>query len=279
MFGGPPNPVMSQIFYANGAWQNFILPAWATEIDCLIVGNGGNGGNGHTAAAAAARGGGGGGGCGAITRFVAPLSRIGRLLYINPGLPGSAASYVGIAPAIAAANLIASANSGGVGGNGTGAAVGAAGTGGVVFAAADAVFSSLVTFTAVVGRPGSAGGPIAGGVGVNVQWGNVGIFTSSGASGAGTTSADFAGGQINGAGPVPNVSGGAAGSNPGNDGLASWPPPVWFTGASGGGSSNASVGGAGGRGSFGSGGGGGGGGTTGGLGGAGGAGFIWMTWW
>jgi hypothetical protein len=113
-------------------------------------------------------------------------------------------------------------------------------------------------------------------VGTTITWAATGVFNCGGAGGAGTTSADFAGGAITGSGPVPTIAGGLAGSNRGNDGFSKFLPPA-FTGGSGGGSSNTGVGGAGANGRFGSGGGGGGGGTTGGTGGLGGPGLVIIT--
>lgn len=101
---------------------------------------------------------------------------------------------------------------------------------------------------------------------------------SSGAGGGGTTSADFAGGAVTGAGRCPTIPGGIAGSFPGNPGYAGPILPPTFCGGSGGGSSNTGAGGAGGDGAAGSGGGGVGAGTLAGVGGRGGDGFAYVTW-
>jgi hypothetical protein len=63
------------------------------------------------------------------------------------------------------------------------------------------------------------------------------LFVCGGAGGAGSTSADFAGGNITGAGVVTTISGGSAGANIGRNGLSDFARFV-FTGGSGAGSSN-----------------------------------------
>jgi hypothetical protein len=101
-----------------------------------------------------------------------------------------------------------------------------------------------------------------------------------GTGGGGTTSADFRGGDITGAGWLgeQKPSTGVAGSTPGSGGYICW-NPLYFMGGVGGGSSNTGVGGVGGPGGYGSGGGGGGGGTVGGAGGNGGGGLVIVISW
>lgn len=266
------------VFYSTGSPQLYEIPDWASMVLITAIGAGGGGGSGFTAAAAAARGGGGGGGCGAISRAMIPALFLPRALYISPGaagLPSGAGgnSFVGIANTSSNSNNILIANGGGAGGNGTGAAVGAAGAAGAVSTVLNGVISWHGVHTFNVGAAGAAGGAVAGGIGPNATWGNVTPGLSGGAGGGGTTSADFAGGGVNGSGPVPTVPNNAAGSNIGSP--AYWDRSMMLmTGGGGGGASNAGVGGNGANGAPGCGGGGGGGGTTGGTGGSGGSGLI-----
>jgi hypothetical protein len=142
--------------------------------------------------------------------------------------------------------------------------------------------AGLGHFDLIAGQAGQAGGVVAGGAGVNTTIATTSVITMGGASGAGTTSADFAGGgitaitdsflsQIRPIAP-------AAGSNNGAGGFMNWKPLFSFAGL-GGSSSNTGVGGLGGNGGPGSGGGGGGAGTTGGRGGDGGAGLVIIVSW
>lgn len=258
------------LFFPTGVAQIFEIPENARELLIDIVGPGGNGGAGFTAAAAAARGGGGSGATGGVTRIEVPTCLLPRLIYVNPSLI-STASYVGLQAANVSTTNIGLANAGGAGGTGTGSAGGAPGTSAAISTLAAAIGSWLGLHEFSAGLAGIIGGAQTGVVGGNVTWGALGI--SPGSSGAGTTSADFKGGDITGAGLVPTIIGGAAGSFDGSSGF--WRPDLLIgTGGLGGGSSNTSVGGRGGNGAPGCGGGGGGGGTTGGLGGTGGPGFV-----
>ena len=264
------------VFYASGASHIYEVPDGASALFMAIVGGGGGGGAGFSAAAAAARGGGGGGGTGAVTRLIVSTLILPRLLYVNPGLGGTSAgnggaSFIGATPTTGNTTNIGFANGGNAGGTGTGAAVGAGGTAGGAASILNVIFSWLAPHEYGAGQAGAAGGAVAGAAGAATTWGNLGIC--AGAGGGGTTSADFAGGNITGTGLVPTVLGGAAGSNVGNAGY--WMPDLLIgTGGSGGGSSNTGNGGRGGDGAPGCGGGGGGGGVTGGAGGRGGHGFV-----
>jgi hypothetical protein len=266
------------LFWPNGQPQIYEIPDNAVMLYIYAVGGGGPGGNGFTRAAAAAGGGGGGGGSGAVMRIWIPVETIKRVLYVNPGFggaPGTAggASWVSRFNTTSAFNSIAVANGGGAGGNGTGAAAGGAGTAGTVTAATGIIpgHTGLPVFG--VGHAGAAGGAQTGAAGGTSVWATTTPAFSSGAGGGGTTSADFAGGNVTGNADVPTRLGGAAGSNNGADGLW-WPDLMFSTGGAGGGSSNTGIGGNGGHAGPGSGGGGGGAGTTGGTGGKGGNGFV-----
>ena len=276
MFGPQLFPSRNQnsfLFWPTGVAQIFEIPETARHLNMIIVGPGGNGGAGFTAAAAAARGGGGSGASGGITRVQISALVLPRVIYVNPGFV-SVASYVGLQPANVSASNIGLANAGGNGGTGTGAAGGAPGTAAAASSLTAAIGSWVGVHEFTAGLAGIIGGAQTGVAGGNITWGSLGI--SQGASGGGTTSADFAGGNVTGAGLMPTNPGGAAGSNNGNPGYSRQEFLIG-QGGSGGGSSNAGVGGAGGDGAPGCGGGGGGGGTTGGAGGAGGKGFILIT--
>jgi hypothetical protein len=123
---------------------------------------------------------------------------------------------------------------------------------------------------------------VAGAVGTAQTIPATGLRCMGGSGGAGTTSADFAGGLFTAitdswlserrpATPT-------AGTFPGSGGTQYWKPFFGF-GGGGGSSSNTAAGGAGGNGAFGCGGGGGGAGTTGGRGGDGGAGIVIIVCW
>lgn len=263
----------SFLFWPTGVAQIFEIQETARTLNMIIVGPGGGGGAGFAALAAAARGGGGGGASGAVTRVQISALLLPRILYVNPGSVGLP-SYIGLQPANVSASNIGLAAAGGAGGAGSGAAGGAPGTAAGISNLTAAIGSWLGVHEFSAGLAGIIGGAQTGVAGGSITWGSLGI--SPGASGGGTTSADFAGGNITGAGLMPANPGGAAGSNNGNPGYFRQ-DLLFGQGGSGGGSSNAGIGGAGGNGAPGCGGGGGGGGTTGGAGGAGGVGFIYIS--
>lgn len=300
-----PNPLPNgtkndvQIFnlpstVTNTQWHQYTIPSWATMLNIICIGGGGGGGGGFTRAAGSAGGGGGSGGSSALTRVTIPTMYLPNNLYIQVGAGGQGVtsgtggsgilSYVSIAPNTTASNVIAvSGNAGAVGGGtGTGAAVGAAGTAGTIATIANMPLSGLGHFDLIAGQVGVTGGAVAGGNGTAQSIPVTSVLTSGGTGGAGTTSADFAGGawtaitnsllsEMRPATP-------AAGSNDGSGGFMSWRPLFSF-GGTGGSSSNTGIGGNGGNGAYGSGGGGGGAGTTGGRGGDGGSGLVIITAW
>lgn len=278
----------------NVQWQTYQVPSWANYINMVVIGGGGGGGGGFTGAAASARGGGGSGGSSAVTRVTVPAMFLPRTLFIQVGAGGQGVgsgggtagsgvlSYVAIAPNTTASNVIAVSGAAAAvgGGTGTAAAVGAAGTAGTIATIAAMPLAGMGHYDLIAGQVGVAGGAVAGAVGTAQSIPVTSVITTGGTGGAGTTSADFAGGlwtaitssylsEIRPATP-------AAGSNDGSGGFAVW-KPLFFFGGTGGSSSNTGVGGAGGNGAYGCGGGGGGGGTTGGRGGDGGNGIVIIT--
>jgi len=280
----------------NTQWLTWIKPRGKSMINIICIGGGGGGGGGFTRAAAAAGGGGGSGGSSSMSRVTAPLHLIPDMLYIQVGAGGAGVgsgggtagsgilSYVTIYPNTSASNTIAisgNATAAG-GGTGTGAAVGALGAAGTIPLIASMPLAGLGHFDLIAGQAGVAGGAVAGGNGTAQIIPTTSILCTGGSGGAGTTSADFAGGAwtaiTNSWLSEQRPATPAAGSVNGGGGFEIW-KPMFFFGGTGGSSSNAGAGGAGGNGSFGCGGGGGGAGTTGGRGGDGGSGIVIITCW
>ncbi len=279
---------------ANNQWQTYNVPSWATYLNIICIGGGGGGGGGFSGAAGTARGGGGSGGSSAVTRVTVPALLVPRTLYVQVGAGGAGVSsgsggsgvhsYVCVAPNLTP-DINVLARSGGAtvpsgGGTGTISAAGTAGVAGTAASLAQNALSGMGHFDAIAGQAGVLGGAHTGANGVAQSIPATSLITTSGTGGAGTTSADFAGGAWNAtAGALisdyrPATP--AAGSNDGSGGFALW-RPLFFFGGTGGSASNTGVGGNGGNGSFGCGGGGGGAGTTGGRGGNGGNGIVIIT--
>lgn len=280
----------------NLQWDTWLKPRGKSMMNIICIGGGGGGGGGFTGAAAAARGGGGSGGSSAVTRVTMPLHLVPDRLFVQVGAGGQGVgsgggtagsgvlSYVAVAPNTTAANIIAISGAAGAvgGGTGTGAAVGAAGTAGTIGVIGSMPLAGLGHFNMIAGQIGVAGGAVAGANGTAQTIPVTSVITTGGSGGAGTTSADFAGGAwtaisnslLSEQRPATPTSGSVNGSG----GVAIW-QPLFFFGGTGGSASNTGIGGAGGNGSYGSGGGGGGGGTTGGRGGNGGSGIVIITCW
>jgi hypothetical protein len=229
-------------------WQVWNKPRGITSVYVLCIGPGGNGAT-NSGASLTNIAGGGGGGSGGITTLLIQANLIPDIIYVQPGINGAGTgSFVSLQPSTTAAYVLCYANRGGNATTSTGGAAGAAAT------ATNMILGSYGDYNAYAGQAGASGS--AGAVGGSVTWGS--LIVSGGAAGGGRNSSgtNFAGGSITGAGFMPTVSGGAAGSNPGFPGL-SFNQPLMFCGGSGGGGNNTASG-AGGRGNIGSGGGGGG---------------------
>lgn len=278
-----------QVFYSAGSsnnWQLWEKPRGSSMLYILALGAGGPGGNGFTRAAGNAGGGGAGGGGASSSKVLIPAFALPDRLYIQVGVggnPGAAggSSYVSARHgSIVAADLVALGGGGAAGSNGASNSAGAAGSGAGAPSLNSMVLPDAGIFITNVGGNGTNGGSQIGANG-GANFALSGRIISGGAGGGGTTSGDFAGGNITGAGWIPTISGGAAGSHDGNAGAILMPGayPLALTGGSGGGASNTLPGGNGGIGAFGCGGGGGGAGTTGGAGGRGGDGLIIMISW
>lgn len=272
-------------------------PRGVSMVNILAIGGGGGGGGGFTRAAGNAGGGGGGGGSSGVTRVTCPAWLLPDELYIKVGHGGAGVgsgggtaesggtSMVAIpgTEMVAINKLVASSgNPATGGGTGTGAAVGAAGTGATIATIGGMPFAGLGIFDFIAGQDGAAGGAVAGAVGTAITIPVTSVMCQGGSGGAGTTAADFAGGECTAitdswlSQQRPATP--AAGSNNGSGGPQIWKPFFSFGGL-GGSSSNTGIGGAGGNGAYGAGGGGGGAGTTGGRGGDGGNGIVIITAW
>ena len=278
----------------NLQWLTWEKPRGVSMVYAVALGGGAGGGGGFTGIAASARGGGGSGASGGVALVLIPAILIPDVLFVQVGAGGAGVgsgggtagsgliSHLSVAPDNGTTNLVISSSLAGPGGGGTGtaAAVGAAG--------AVSTNSNLGNWQGLAlgsrvgnGQVGVAGGAVAGAIGT-AQTIPTGLPIMAGAGGAGTTSADFAGGAITGvassrvseARPATP----AAGSFDGSAGPQLWKPFFSFGGC-GGSASNAGVGGRGGDGAIGAGGGGGGGGTTGGRGGDGGPGLVVIVSW
>lgn len=290
----------SHVKNGDASLQTYKKPRGKSMLYIYAVGSGGGGGGGFTGVAGSARGGGGGGGSGAQSTLLVPMHLIPNELYLmvhNGGAGGAVGSaggagvpsYVWI-PMGSGANiptntLINGGISGGGGGGGAAGSASAGGTGGTAASVATIAtmpLAGLGLYNVLAGQAGTNGGAHTGAAGTNISLPVTGLTVMGGTGGAGTTSADFAGGAITAVSdslisesrPI-NA---AAGSNNGSGGYTA-PSIFWDFCGLGGGSSNTGVGGDGGNGSYGCGGGGGGGGTTGGRGGNGGSGLVVMIAW
>lgn len=264
-------------------WQK--KPRGVSMAHIIILAGGAVGGAGFAGVAASARGGGGGGGGASCTRLTVPIFLLPDRLYVQVGAGGllgvvNGPSYVSVAPNTTGSNVIAHTYAPGQGGSGTASAGGAGGAATSYSVESNMIFTGLGCWASIGGQAGGAGGAHTGANGTDVALYTGGAPAMGGTGGGGTTSADFRGGDITGAGWLgeQKPASGVAGSVPGSGGAIIW-NPLFFMGGVGGGSSDAGVGGAGGIGGYGSGGGGGGGGTTGGVGGAGGGGLVIIITW
>ena len=273
----------TQIFYPNSSgitstleWQIWQKPKNCKFVYFMVIGGGAGGGSGTSGAAGTTRNGGGGGGSSAVTKGLFPTNLLPDILYVFVGKGGDSGqsgslSYVSIEPDTTSSNLILAS------GNQSFLPTTNGGAGGTAFLPSSTILSCYGIVESNAGNTGGLGGSGAG----NTETQDNSI-TGGGAAGAGVVSTSSSGGNIAQGLFTPLISGGAAGRNDGYSGVFSQFPsihstsnaPLYFTGGSGGGSNNTSIGGAGGKGSYGSGGGGGGAGVTGGAGGKGGDGLV-----
>lgn len=283
--GFPSNTEGVQVFTSpGGVWKK---PPGKTMLYVLCLSGGGGGAGGFSASAGNGRGGGAGGQQGNYMVKILPLIFLPDILYatVGKGGVGGAAGAAGGTPAYTSFghNIDSTTEAIVLCGNKQVTGTASPGTG-----SAGGTCSNQTKGTFPWGGYG-LGFVMVSNSGITFDTGGAGGFNANGANqphircgggGAGTTSADFAGGalaiwdsyptsliqQIRPRTPV-------AGSNNGNNGFTLWKPFMTF-GGTGGSSSNTGVGGNGGNGGYGAGGGGGGGGTTGGRGGDGGDGLV-----
>jgi len=316
IFNLPDKNKFTQVFRVNSSgstgWESWSKPKNISFIYILCIGSGGGGGgargNGLNSA-----GGGGGGGSAAWSTGIFPAVMLPDTLFVSVGRggPGGAGggsnvngtagssgelSYVSVTPSTSTTSvlMVNGAAAAGGGGGSTSSAAGSLGAAGTIWAYNTSfIFPQLGQITPNDG--------VAGIVGASATATNGGSVTitglvTGGAGGGGASAGGFSanGGAITGLSIIPTVVGGTAnsatvidggcglGMNLITDGYSS-ALPLFFTGGSGGASSNTSarVGGRGGDGSYGSGGGGGGGAyaATGGTGGKGGDGLVIITCW
>jgi hypothetical protein len=264
---------------ATYSWQTWEKPRGIHTIVITCIGAGGGGRSGWCLDISG-RSGGAGGGSGGFTRLIIPVMVLPDVLYISIGKGGAggasatvtgtanlgsngSASYVSIAPSIAAIYTTCYANGGG-GGITTGAGINAGGLAAVVATQANCLMSGLGQFFALAGHTGSQGTTTGGG---SITYPTTGLLLSGGGAG---------GGNVTGGTGVPaptqtsfsliTTRNAGNGGNPGTagaDGL-SLLQPLMSIGGGGGGAGNSTVvggntaGGRGGNGGLGSGGGGGG---------------------
>jgi hypothetical protein len=278
---------------------------WTKPVGCnfvymVAVGAGGGGGAGAAGATGSARGGGASGASGCITKLLVPAFLIPDSLFINVGIGGAGGTPpggVGVGGAgsgggstYISAYRISSATeyllfaSGGGGSNGGQNTGGTSPAGAPSSSITNNILGTIGAWRGESGLAGATGGGAANG---NGQPSAFSFNLTGGASGGGTTNANFVGGSITSAfgqvSAITIVAGGAAvasatrGQNDGADGFFI-PKRFASYGGGGGGASTLGVGGNGGKGGPGCGGGGGGGGITGnsGAGGRGGDGFVIM---
>lgn len=279
-------------------WVTWRKPRGVSMCQIICIGGGGGGGGGFSTVSGSNRGGGAGGGSSSIATVVMPLYAVPDDMYVQVGAGGIGVgsgggvagsgllSYVSVAPSTVVTPTNVLAVSGTVeaagGTTGTGGASGVGGAAGTVATIALMPLAGRGQVSFFAGQQGAAGGNRSGGIGLPSALPTTGCPTMGGTGGAGTNSADFAGGIIT---PIAEsllsqwaAAGAPAGSFSGSGGFL-LPKPFFSYCGLGGGAAFAGIGGNGGDGGPGSGGGGGGAGTTGGQGGDGGAGIVIIISW
>lgn len=300
-FGNIPRPpnadvqIFSRPISSVGlGFETWRKPRGVSKIFMFCAGGGGGGGGGFSAAASNPRGGGGGGGSSAVSRLLVNAYNIPDILFLEVGAGGlgvssgtggvGRVSAISISPVGQQTNyILLSGNADSSGGaSGTAGAGGGGGAAGTVATIANMIIAGVGNFLAIAGQLGTGGGAQTGANGTAITIPTTSALCQGGSGGAGTTSADFAGGACTSIGSSwlsqQRPATPAAGSFNGSGGPQIWKPFFSFGGL-GGSSSNTGIGGVGGHGARGAGGGGGGGGTTGGRGGDGGSGIVIIVSW
>lgn len=269
---------------ASRQGQNIWLkPRGARFVSIFAIGAGGSGGTGFTRSAGSAGGGGGGGGSASISQTIWLAGMLPDALYVHAGSAESnglsfVTTYAYPFPTPTSQNTLAlsgdPASPAINGGNGTGLGGGIGGTAGLLITSTGYCLVNLaLSFRAFSGQTGANGGTQTGAAGGSVAFSTG--YVTAGAGGGGTTSGNFAGGNITGTASTMQVTNAGDGSN----GFI-FPAAISRYGGAGGSSANSATGGKGGAGAtYGAGGGGGGAGTTGGSGGIGGPGLVVIQCW
>jgi hypothetical protein len=255
------------VFTADG---NYVVPAWARNIEAIVVGGGGGGGAGAFGASGV-RFGGGGGGAGGISRAEWPAELLGGELTVEIGGGGDGGvASGGTSGGHSVVSMESTALLSAAGGGGGGLGGGADGAGGL---AGPGVPNSNGGGASSVSTSGSPGGSIdrpdaPGGGGAGGGLDGAGVARVGGVGGDGGVLAIKA-------------SGGPGGTDAaGSPGAAAPQPALYWAGGGGGGGGATASGpghaGAAGGSAGGGGGGGGAGESAGGMGGVGGPGVVWL---
>ena len=271
----PDTSYRTQVFYQSGQW---IKPQGISMVYITLIGAGSGGGGGPTSASGVGSNGGGGGGSGAITRVMISSDLLEDRLNVTVGRggaggdPNSDGAVGGTSSVIGTSSFlggIMNAEGSGTAGTTTGNGGGA----GQATTIQSASLASMGVFISTTGLAGSSSGI------PNVTYGTFPI-TGGAAGGIKDASNNSTnGGNIIGAGIVPNFSGGTSGGTNGISSQINTLAPLIFLGGTGGGGNGTGTGGNGGDGGIGCGGGGGGAGITGGRGGRGGDGLVIINCW
>jgi hypothetical protein len=230
-----PNPRKARqiclIGRAGTLWIPIKIPRYASMVYMIAGGGGGGGGGGQSAGAAAAGGGGGGGGSGGIARLLIPSTFLPDIMYCFPGNGGAAVaaavagqagtrSFISDQQTSTQQDLILQSETAAAGGGAVGAVSAAGGSAGSLATNILQQYSAFGIWTAIAGQAGTASGA-SGAVGATLTYGANGIPFSGGTGGGSTNTStgQFAGGPITGAGLVPTMAGGTAGGGAGNAGF------------------------------------------------------------
>lgn len=275
-----------QRFYdTGGSWIAWDMPRGISMLSILLLSGGSGGGGGMTGATGTNRGGGGGGGCSAMNRLVIPALFLPNRLYLMVGsggkggaatIGGSAGGTSWVSTEVDTGNAFVVMGSNATTGGAPGTTSGGSGTGTLAATFSATRYTTLGNYLSTAGTNGTSGSTGS----VSALTPTATIFLTGGGGGGGSTTSNTngGGGDINAAGLMPAILGGAGNGQPGSHAFT-MQRPFTATGGAGGSGSGNGTGGTGGNGGIGCGGGGGGGGITGGPGGDGGGGLIMIVGW
>lgn len=181
-------------------WLTWRKPIGKTMAHIILIGHGGQGGAGVIGAASTA-GGGGGGGSGGQSTLIIPLSLLPDVLYYSltrAEIGSGNGSFLCIYPSNNNNHTLLQANSGGAGGNASGATGGIAGTAGSNSNFGTAGLAAMGIALFLSGQAGTAGGGAVAGTALTLPVN--GIIVTGGTGGGGlpaAATAGTAGGAIN----------------------------------------------------------------------------------